>query len=402
MPASTQAVGAAPSASSSQFQTGDVVAISAGHAVHDIYTAFLPPLLPKFIAALGLSRTEAGVLSLFMQAPSLLQPVIGHAADRAGLRYMVILGPSIAAAGMCLLGVAPTYGVLALLLLFVGVGSAGMHTVGPVMAGAVSGRRLGRAMSFWMVGGELARSLGPLLIVTVVEAFSLQAMPWLMVGGFAASALLYVRLRDVPAHVPGTPREAVPWRPALRRMAPLMVPLAGLILARAFMVSALTTYLPLFLSEEGTGLWLAGASLSLLQGAGVVGALLGGSLSDRLGRRMVLLLSFLLTPALMFAFLGTHGSLRIFLLVPMGLTGLSVAPVVMALVQETYPESRALANGVYMGLSFLIRSGAVVALGAIGDLAGMRLAFLVSAAMPLLGLPLLWLLPGGGAARQRA
>ena len=49
-----------------QFQTGRVLTISAGHAVHDTYTAFLAPLLPAFIANLSLSNTEAGLLTVFM------------------------------------------------------------------------------------------------------------------------------------------------------------------------------------------------------------------------------------------------------------------------------------------------------------------------------------------------
>jgi FSR family fosmidomycin resistance protein-like MFS transporter len=177
-------------------------------------------------------------------------------------------------------------------------------------------------------------------------------------------------------------------------MGPLLVPLAGIIVARSFMVSALTTYLPTFLSEEGADLWLAGASLSVLEAAGVVGALLGGSISDRLGRRWVLFVSMLATPLLMFVFLAVKGWLQFPLLLMLGFTALSVTPVVMALVQESSPENRALANGLYMALSFGLRSGVVVVLGAMGDLFGLRLAFIVSAVITLLGLPLILLLPG--------
>jgi FSR family fosmidomycin resistance protein-like MFS transporter len=177
-------------------------------------------------------------------------------------------------------------------------------------------------------------------------------------------------------------------------MGPLLIPLAGIIVARSFMISALTTYLPTFLSEGGTDLWLAGASLSVLEAAGVVGALLGGSISDRLGRRLVLFASMLATPFLMFIFLAVSGWLQFPILLMIGFTALSVTPVVMAMVQENVPENRALANGVYMALSFSLRSGVVVVLGALGDLFGLRLAFTTSAIIPLLGLPLILLLPG--------
>ena len=375
-----------------QFQTDGVLTISAGHAVHDTYTAFLSPLLPAFIANLSLSKTEAGLLSVFMQGPSLLQPFIGHLADRVSLRYLVILAPSVTAAMMSLLGVAPGYGVLALFLMVAGLSSASLHAVAPVIAGNLSGRSLGRGMGFWMVGGELGRTIGPIVIVSAVRLLGLGGTPWLMIGGFLASAVLYVRLKNVSTQ-PTNAGQGLPWRQALRSMGPLLIPLVGIIVARLFMTRSLTTYLPIFLSEEGADLWLAGASLSLLEAGGVVGALLGGAMSDRLGRRLIVFISTLTTPLLMFAFLATDGWLQFPLLLVMGFTALSVTPVIMALVQESFPENRALANGVYMSFSFILGSAVVVVLGAVGDLFGLRLAFTASAIITLLGLPLIFILP---------
>ena len=375
-----------------QFQTDGVLTISAAHAVHDTYTAFLAPLLPAFIANLSLSKTEAGLLSVFMQGPSLLQPFIGHLADRVSLRYLVILAPSVTAAMMSLLGVAPGYGVLALFLMVAGLSSASLHAVAPVIAGNLSGRSLGRGMGFWMVGGELGRTIGPIVIVSAVRLLGLGGTPWLMIGGFLASAVLYVRLKNVSTQ-PTNAGQGLPWRQALRSMGPLLIPLVGIIVARLFMTRSLTTYLPIFLSEEGADLWLAGASLSLLEAGGVVGALLGGAMSDRLGRRLIVFISTLTTPLLMFAFLATDGWLQFPLLLVMGFTALSVTPVIMALVQESFPENRALANGVYMSFSFILGSAVVVVLGAVGDLFGLRLAFTASAIITLLGLPLIFILP---------
>ena len=383
---------ATPVAEAGQFQAGHVLTVSAGHAVHDTYTAFLPSLLPVFIANLSLSNAQAGLLTVFLQGPSLVQPFIGHLADRVSLRILFILAPAVTSVIMSLLGLAPGYAVLALLLTVVGMSSACLHAIGPVIAGTVSGHNLGKGMGFWMVGGELGRTLGPIVIVSAIQLLTLRGTPWLMIAGLAMSVLLYLRLGALPEHTPNA-GQGLPWRQALRHMRPLLIPLSGIIIAHAFMVSALTTYLPTFLSEEGANLLIAGASLSILQAAGVVGALLGGAISDRLGRRWVLFAATLVTPLLMFVFLVVNGWVRFPLLLVLGFVSLSATPVLMALVQESLPENRALANGVYMALGFALRSGVIVVLGVMGDLFGLRWAFAASAVITLVGLPLVFVLP---------
>lgn len=379
-------------AEAEHFQTGRVLTISGAHAVHDTYTAFLAPLLPLFITSFALSKTGAGLLTVFLQTPSLLQPFIGHLADSVSLRTFVILAPAVTAVMMSLLGMAPSYAAMALLLVVAGLSSASLHAVGPVMIGNLSGRSLGRGMGFWMVGGELGRTLGPILIVSAVQWLGLKGTPWLMIGGLLTSAILFFRLRDVSGRPPNA-GEGLPWRQALRKMGPLLAPLVGFIIVRSFLMSALTIYLPTFLSEEGADLWFAGVSLSVLEAAGVVGALAGGSISDRLGRRTVLFISMLATPLLLFVFLEVKDWARIPLLLMLGFTALSVTPVIMALVQESFPQNRALANGTYMSLSFILRSGVVIAVGSLADFFGLRWAFAASAVISLLGLPLILLLP---------
>lgn len=392
---SAEAMTSTASPETEQFQVGRVLTLTVGHTVHDTYAAFLSPLLPLFIETLDLSRTAAGLLSVFYQGPSLLQPLIGHLSDQMPghrVRYGVILAPTVAGVAMSLLGVMPAYGLLALFLTVAGLNSAILHSIGPVMAGRLSGKSLGQGMGVWMVGGELGRTLGPVVIAAAVQWLTLEGTPWLMFGGFLTSILLYARLQNVPGR-PVSRAERPAWRQMLQVMRPLLVPLVGIITVRAFMLAALSTYLPVFLTEEGAALWFAGISLSVLEAAGVVGALLGGGLSDRLGRRTVLLASLILTPALMFAFLAADDWSRFPLLLLLGFTALSLTPVIMALVQESFPENRALANGAYMALSFGLRAGAVVVLGAIGDFWGMRTAFTVSALIPLLGVPFLLLMP---------
>lgn len=381
-----------PNDESARFQTGRILTICGAHALHDTYSAFLPPLLPLFITSMALSKTAAGLLAIFLAGPSLVQPFIGQLADRVSLRYFVILAPCVTAIMMSLLGVAPNYGTMVLLLLVAGLSSASIHAVGPAMVGRLASRNLGRGMGIWMVGGELGRTLGPIVIVSVLRLLGQRGTPLLMVGGLLISALLYLRLRDVPAHDTAAVSE-LPWRRILRVMGPLLLPLSGVVFARAFVLSSLTTYLPIFLSEGGSSLWFAGAALTVLEAAGVAGALVGGSLSDWLGRRRVLFCSLAITPLLMLLFHGMEGWLRIPLLILMGFSTLAVTPIIMALVQEQFPRNRALANGIYMALSFSLRAGVIAIIGGLGDRFGMGTTFLVSAAIGLAGLPLVAWLP---------
>ncbi len=374
------------------FQTGGVALVAATHAVHDTYTAFLPALLPVLIQNFSLTNTAAGLLSVFMQAPSLLQPVIGHLADRKDLKTLMILTPAVTGAAMSLLPIAPSYGFLAFFLILAGISSAALHAVGPVLGGSLSGTRLGRGMSFWMVGGELGRALGPLITVSAITYLSHARFPWLMVGGVFLSAFLFGKFDQVSTRTRDQDK-LIDWQSALRQMRPVMLPLSVVVFTRGMMMATLTTFLPTYLTESGASLLMAGASLTILEVAGMVGAFLAGSLSDHLGRRRMLLISFIATPVLMFIFIQVQNVLRIPLLILLGFFAISVVPVIMALVMENYPDNRSFANGVYMALSFTLQSLAILLVGVLSDWMDLRFTFLLSAGLLMVGLPFVFLLP---------
>ena len=79
-------------------------------------------------------------------------------------------------------------------------------------------------------------------------------------------------------------------------------------------------------------------------------------------------------------------------LMALGFSGLMATPIIMASVQEAVPEHRALANGVYMALSFAIRSIVVVLVGGIADWMGMRWTFVACAQWSLTGELAGWLI----------
>jgi len=375
-----------------EFQTGNVLTVSLAHALNDVYTSFLPPLLPSLMAKLALSNTQAGLLAFMQSTPSLLQPVIGHLADRASLRYFVILLPAVAATAMSLLGVAPHYAVVALLVIIAGLSSAGFHASAPAMAGRLSGWRLGRGLGFWTVGGYLGFAVGPILVTSTVNLLTLKGTPWLAIGGWIGSAILFLRLRGVQLQ-PTRSAAGDSWRRGLEAIRPILIPVVGLTLSRAMAFSATLTFLPTMLTSQGIDLWRAGISLSVLQLASAGGALVAGSASDRLGRRSIVFLSTLSAPLLILALVFLQGWLKLPTLIGLGLTMPATYVVLMALIQESCPDNRALATGVLLSVTFVSEALGAVVLGALADLFGLGAAFVASALVLVGGLPLVFLLP---------
>jgi FSR family fosmidomycin resistance protein-like MFS transporter len=203
--------------------------------------------------------------------------------------------------------------------------------------------------------------------------------------------ILYVLLRDVPLRTRDD-GEQVPWRTALRGMRNFMLVLAGLTGMRSMMMLSTTIFLPLYLTESGTSIWLAGAALSIVEAAGVAGAFAGGWISDQVGRRAVLIFGHVAAPVALLLFLVADGWVRIAMLPLIGFSLLAVPPVIMALVQEQAPRSRALANGFYLSMSMGIRSIAAIGYGAFADHFGLETAMVMGAISMFGGLPLIWLL----------
>ena len=89
---------------------------------------------------------------------------------------------------------------------------------------------------------------------------------------------------------------------------------------------------------------------------------------------------------------------QVALLPLIGVTFLSVTPVFMAMVQEEFPESRALANGTYLSLHYAIRTVATVGFGALSDAFSLTTAMAIGGIAMLAAVPMVWLLPKRSAA----
>jgi len=362
------------------FQTANITLIGISHFIHDVFTSFLAPALPFIIEKIGISYGLAGLLHVIQRIPSLLNPFVGIMADRMKMRYLVIFSPAVTGIAMSLIGVAPSYIFLALLLLVSGISSTVFHIPTPVMVKKLAGNRIGKGMSFYMLGGELARTAGPMVIYGIISLWGLEGTYKMMPLGLIASAILFFRVGhiDISQNVQKQEFKKAYWK-EFKKYIPIFTVTAGITFFLGAMRSALALYLPTFMDSQGESIFFSQASLSVLQLSGAAGTLMSGTFSDKLGRTKMLLIITILSPFLMFLFLHVFGIWKMVILGVMGMFLFSPTSVLLALIHDQDSSKMAFLNGVYMLLNFFISAVMVTVAGFMADKIGFEKTFTLAA-----------------------
>jgi len=371
-----------------QFQAGNVILISIAHLLHDVYSSFLAPILPLLINKHGFSYTVAGLLSVTQRLPSLLNPFVGILADKISVRYFVIIAPALTATVMSLLGLAPHYVVLMILCFIMGFSATMFHVPAPVMIKNIAGQQIGKGMSYFMLGGELARTIGPLTIIGAVSLWGLEGTFRLIPFGMLSSLILYIKFKNFRVSENFKNRQkTIGIRQTFIGLFPFFANITLIIFFRASMVAALTFFLPTFMISRGSSLWISGISLSIVQFSGAAGTLCCGTISDKFGRIPTLIILLTVTPVLMLVFMNVNGILTVPLLIILGFSLFASNPVLLALVQDIDTEHPSFVNGIYMMLSFFVGSVPVMLVGKLGDTVGLEVTYKIAAFLAFGSIP---------------
>jgi FSR family fosmidomycin resistance protein-like MFS transporter len=372
--------------------------LSSGHLATDFANGALPALLPFLKDRFSLSYTAVGGLVLASQASSsLIQPLFGLWSDRRGAMWLLPAGVALAGIGIALAADAPSYWLVALLVLVSGVGVAAFHPEGSKFAGFVSGRKRASGMAWFSIGGNLGYALGPVATTAVVASLDLRGGLLLAIPSLVVAAAIVVSspyLRGFAPEPTAARARAGADDPAAMKL------LLGVIALRSVAWFGLITFVPLWEVSLGHSKSHGNHLLALMLFAGGVGTLLLGPLADRLGRRPVLLGSVVATGPLVLVFILVGGVPGAVALALIGACVVGTFGVTMVMGQEYMPRHVGTASGLVIGLSVGLGGVAAVALGRLADSASLRTALFVAAAAPMLAIVLAALLPSPRARRR--
>jgi len=362
------------------FHWPKVLILSSAHFLHDVYSSFLPPLLPLIISKFNLSLTSASLLLMLQRLPSLLSLFVGAVAHKLPWRLLIILTPLVTAVCGSLLGLAPNLVVLGSLLITMGISSALFHVPAPVVIRYYSGNQSGKGMSWYMVGGEGARMVGPILIVAAVSWWTLEGTWRLIFPAMVFSLVLQIMLEK--RSYQSQEQQSLPpgaWWRTLKEFAPFLLSLGFYMLFRSVMKASMATFLPTYLGMKGNTLITGAIALSILQGAAAFGSFISGGISDKIGRFKSLIFLALSSPIFMLAFVYSGFGVQMVLLVVLGILLYATSPILLALVLEQGSKQPAMMNAGFTTINFITNAIAVISTGFMGDMVGLDTTFKIAA-----------------------
>jgi FSR family fosmidomycin resistance protein-like MFS transporter len=368
-----------------------LLAMSLAHFLNDGYVNYLPGVLPVLLSNLHIPLALVGSLVLVLQLTSFLQPLSGILADRFGGKAFALGGLALNAIAAALVGIAPNYGTLLLLLLLASLGSTLFHPQALAGARTLSQRAHGTGMSIFLVGGELGRGVWPVLAGLLVVALGLKGLLLLAIPGLLAVVGL---ARFLPS-LPPQPSAGSPLRHVWRSSVLLLILYVGI---RSLIAAGVSTFVPLIWHQAGGSL-VGGASLvSVMLVIGILGNLAGGWLSDRWGRRPVLVASGVLSALSLIAYLEATGIALWLSLAVLGIAVFCTAPVTMLIGQDLFPENRSLGSGIALGVGSALGAVGVLLLGLIAAWLGLLAPVRLLIVMALISTPLAWWLTASSGA----
>jgi MFS family permease len=341
--------------------------LSLGHGASHLYDMGFPVFMPVITQSLGLSYIQVATLLSIRQVGGGLVSLGGGAlVDTLKSKWGLILTGCMAGSAIAyaLIGASVNFPLLVMAVILVSVPGALWHLPA---AAAISQRfpdRRGFAIAMHGFGSNIGNVLGPLLagaLLTILywrHVLFIYAAPSLVLAG-----LVWWSLKDVGkegGQEKSTPLSAQ-FAAGLRLLKnPIVLGLIFTATLRGIGLNALFHWAPFYLTDTETGLGMshfrAGFHYSLLAGMGIVSAPVLGILSDKFGRKAVLVPGLALAAILSMLVVSTGDSVLLaVVLAGMGLGTFALHQIIQAAVLDVVGRgTEATAVGLIFGINGLI------------------------------------------------
>ena len=353
-----------------------MVAIGVCHLINDSMQAVIPAIFPLLKQDLGLTFTQLGLISFVLNLfSSILQPVVGYVTDKKPMPYALPVGMISSFIGLTCVILADSYTLLLVSVLFLGFGSAIFHPEGSRVSFLAAGNKRGLSQSIYQVGGNSGQALAPILSAFLILPYGIKAAAVVLVGTTVGIFILtrvasWYKKQLEKERLTNVKKVLISSLPPLtkKQIGIALTILFSIIFARSFYTTNMTSFYVFYLMDEYDVTSRMGQIyIFLFMACGVIGTFFGGPLSDRIGRKNVILLSVVVP--IPFCLLLPHMPLSIvpLFLIMIGTLIMISFSVTVVYAQELVPSKIGTMAGLTVGLSFGMGAIASVLIGKILD-----------------------------------
>ena len=343
----------------------DVWIITAAHGLTHWYPATFYLLLPLIGKELGLTYSQIGLVMTCQYAAGAIANIPGGmVVDTVGRKgFLMALALFWVGFPYLLIGFTHSYAMLLLCMSLVGIGNNLWHpTAIPTLANRYPENK-GLVLSIHGMGGNAGDALAPLVIGALLavlpwrEIVVVNVVPGLLMSGLLLLFLGSFSLGKKRTATAGNKQSLAQYFSGLRELVKNrnLLYLSTSSAFRAMTQNALLTFLPIFLAYEmHYDPFLVGACMFMMQAAGFIAAPISGHLSDKMGRRKIIMVSMTMT-AIVLAFMAFAGrsAAFVFFIAVLGFFLYAIRPVLQAWLLESTPKNM---GGTSIGVLFAVQA----------------------------------------------
>ncbi|MDZ5470550.1 MFS transporter [Bacillus sp. 31A1R] len=365
------------------------------HLLNDSIQAIIPAMFPILEKSMGLTFTQLGIIGFSLNiVSSVMQPVIGMATDKRPMPFALPLALTFTFFGIIGLSLAPSFELIVLSVLLIGLGSSIFHPEGSRVVYMAAGARRGLAQSIYQVGGNSGQALAPLITALILVPLGQIGAAWFtIVAAIAIGLLIYIanwysnKLR-IETISKGKKSSPTSHQKALsKQIGFYLFIILFLIFARSWYISGITNFYTFYaIDKYSFTITQAQIYLFAFLVAGAFGTFFGGPLADRFGKKNIIFLSMISTAPLSILIPFVPSSLALILLTISGFILMSSFSVTVVYAQELVPGKIGTMAGLTVGLAFGMGALGSIVLGYLIDLIGLSTTIILTGFLPLLGL----------------
>ena len=370
-----------------------MIAIGIAHLINDTMQSVIPAMFPLLERNLGLTFTQLGLISFVLNIfASIMQPVVGFVSDKKPMPYALPVGMISSFIGIAILAYTTSYWIILLAVLFLGFGSAVFHPEGSRVSFMAAGNKRGLAQAIYQVGGNSGQALAPLISAFVLDSYGQRGAALVLLATSAGIVLLiqiskWYKKQLEEERVSKNKRTLVSSLPPLtkKQVGIALTLLFVIIFARSFYTTNITSFYVFYLMDHyNVSLRMGQVMIFVFMACGVIGTFFGGTLSDRIGRRNVIVLSVVVPLPFCLALPYVPLWVAAIFLVIIGALIMISFSVTVVYAQELVPTKIGTMAGLTTGFAFGIGAIGAIIIGMLIDLRGIEFTMIIVSLLPLL------------------